>query len=366
MLPFRSGQNHTIVCFFIAAASCTPTSIPEHANKEQRDDYRAIGPLGPQVCGSWGPAASGLQCQACLPAFVEQNATITGIVKCRSVVDEVPDGIKAINPCWDMCSNLRLRLTDTTGKNEYLLDADTRTFGPPAHPDDGRTAIALNGTSIPDWSVTFSPLRSDAPPPVGRYEAVVLYEQSSDPNPGWRLSHEDWSKSRFWHGSCGAGPSSLEIVLEVARTVELRVPRRLRLEKKENLPGFERPPRLRPETYLVTTYQEADAESIAVPSRNGHWIATTVERRDGSRHFYGGPIRPGDELDQWFQYYGGNIAANYTIRVIESCESDPWMVGPGACGYKALWEANFSLTSIEKEISDLEPVPIKFPMGPFP
>lgn len=355
---------HRLLGAILLMAGSPPIAAAQTASQDP--NYTKTAEL---QTSDWGPEVNGVQLRATLPKRLEQGKRIEVAAEFRSDAAMLPPGVRALNPCHDMCSYFHLHLTNLDGGFLTILDASTRVFGPSPMDDGGRWATPFDPERNIQSKAHFTSLVEATPIACGRYRAQLVYDQPSTPNPGWRTSSEDWNSRGFWSGKVASQSVEIEILRESSRTETIFVPKRLHPVKFDlGGPSPYRGGPLRADSHLVValTYSMEDAEAVVVPRRNGHWIMQNITStgEDGSLRITGGPPTPDDH--DWVDnlsasYWTDGLDYDLAVSIFESCEPNLRHSGPGCAGYKLLWERTFHVHYTAEELADL---PIRYAMTP--
>ncbi len=326
------------LCMMVLAVGCASPG-PDPEPRGHAGDGGASMEVSQQAASTqtegvspWGEQVRGLQLQANAPSEIEQGMylTITGELRCER--DKLDAGVSVLDTfLWER--QFILDLTNFETRKPFEVHQEDPARGMPAMRIRDHT-IALDGTPIRPQKLEFLLARFYEELSPGRYDCRVKFA-----TPDVQVA------ARHWHGTVVSGPFTVEILPETPKTQTFLLPERLQLVRGPELYGG----------HLLVNYAEEDAEEVAVPVRNGHFIGTRCRRGSGEG-LRGGAPTPNDVngFDQLHQYDGGDLDRSYRITVFETCESTGHFWSPHGCGYKVLWEKTLELHMIEAEIAAIK------------
>jgi Leucine-rich repeat (LRR) protein len=131
-----------------------------------------------------------------------------------------------------------------------------------------------------------------------------------------------------------------------------------------NLHPSDQPPLLA--AVPVIRFHKADAQTVRLQVRNGHFVCTEIDRQ-GRGSFGGGALNPDDinAIDEWYDYKGQDLAVDYRIEVSE-VQTPPGHLeipGPGSSGYHSLWSRTLHVSITGKQFRELPATVVNVPAG---
>ena len=302
---------------------------------------------------AWAEASHGLRCRVTSPAEVEQGMPLEVTVEfCADSETDEPRA-RRLNP-FLLPAFLELWLVEPQTSRRFVVRPYDPTQGMQVL-DAGKGSVPLDGGSLKPWRVSFPLARLYDELRPGRYACRVQYSFPKTPTRFWAGSEQEWRKASFWNGTVVSGQFDLKLKPETPKTITLLLPKRLGVvkelvqlrtddDKKSAVP--------------VIRFRSRDAEKVALPVRNGHFVMAQYYR-DGKLKGLGRPPKLVDDvydIDTWYDYQGGDKKTSYTIEVFET--RDPpgheWSPNRESGGYKVLWKKTFVVSVSEDQLRELQ------------
>jgi hypothetical protein len=321
-------RQYFAVAFLLSTFSVLGCS-PQEKIQDKGEKPASGVPKSPTLqTSSWGEWHNGLQCRVTVRKEIEQGMPLEAPVEFNCEAAEVPEGARKLNRFLHS-AYLKLVMKNTsTGQISEIRPYDP-TQGMLAV-DDGEHTAPLDGSRIEPWKTTFPLVRARDGLVPGMYECRVEFTYSWERRViGWQGTKAEWESAGFWTGTITSGPFTLKILKETPKTKEYWLPKRLRINKR-----------------LEVRFRKEDAQKVALPMRNGFFVAAKYYR-DGKFFCLTGLPVPDDAnyIDYWYDYKGEDRDVTYTIEIFET--SDPpvhmWSPGPRSGNYKVLWKKSFKV-----------------------
>jgi hypothetical protein len=295
-----------------------------------------------------------------LPATTEQGMSVSAIVELQADPATLPASMRKLNTVRHDAF-LTLKLTDAeTGKQFEIrpfLDS-----GPQIpHTDNDLLAISQ---PLKPWQVNFPLVTVYSNLAPADCTCQVTFSCPTN-QPDWVLRNEGFDSS-CWYGSLVSGNVHLQVLPETSKSQTFWIPKRLVVTKELiNLHTPDQPPDLA--AIPMIRFHQADAQTVSLPVRNGHFICTTIERQGQSRFSGSAALVPDDinSIDGWYSYQGRDLAADYRIEVFEVATPSGHLVfsGPYSPGYRSLWSRSFHVSMTAKQFRELPASVVNVPSG---
>ena len=118
----------------------------------------------------------------------------------------------------------------------------------------------------------------------------------------------------------------------------------------------------------VIRFHKADAQTVRLPVRNGHFLCTEIDRQGQIKSFDGREALIPDDInpiDELYGYKGQDLALDYRIEVFEigAPQGDLAIAEPGTPGYRSLWSGTFHVSITGKQFRELPATVVNMPSG---
>lgn len=320
--------------------------------------YRPIGLLT-TLTSPWGVTEDGLRCRITLPVTIEQGMNVPAAVELQADPAQLPAGMRKLNTLMPDAF-LTLRLTDAnTGKQ---FEIKPFSYSGPVVPHTDHDSLALS-QPLKAWKVNFPLVTVYSNLAPADYTCQVIFSCSTN-QPNWALKDEGFDSSS-WYGTIMSGNVHLHVLPETPRFQTFRIPKRLVVTKELiNLHTPDQPPDLA--DIPMIRFHRADAQTVNLQVRNGHFICTSIERRGQSSFFGVQALLPDDNpIGGWYDYKGQDLTADYQIEVFEvGVPGGHLMIsGPFSAGYRSLWSRTFHVSMTAKQFRELPATVVNVPSG---
>jgi Leucine Rich repeat len=349
-----------LLCLALALGACAGDKLSSATSPASLPDaQQRVTQTSP-----WGETEDGLRCRVTLPAAIEQGMSVPATVELQDDPAKLSPGVRRLAT---FMPDAFLTLTLTKPKTGTRFEIKPFAFAGPPMPLTGTDLVALDGRRLKPWKVSFPLVREYTNLAPADYLCQVTFSYPKTP-PTWPFEPAaGFDAASLWRGAVVSGTVRLRVLPETPQFRVFYIPKRLVVTKElTNLHPSDQPPSLA--AIPVIRFFKADAKTVRLRVRNGHFLHTRIERQKTAFESYDGqalvPDAP-NPIDGVFDYKGQDEMLHYRIEVFETATPGGHLEiqGPGAPGYRLIWSRTFRVSLAGQEFQRLPAAVVNVPAG---